>query len=504
METLAGWLYRRYRTSTHYVTAAEAAGIAIQVAFILAPACVIARLLLDLDGTEFGGLLLITCVVYPAAVRVGQRRARRRLAPLLRWLGGDRSDPELTWRTAQRASTIYMRSATPTAAMLTTGGVAAWLIADHASLERSVAIGVAVIWLVGLLGLIVVVGYDLLFLPIQQEAAEAVPLGVEPTASGVPVAVKLMGAVVAAAWATAIQTVAYTASATTREARFLVFSFVVTPAVAYAGVLVWALVGRALLRPIRELRVATQRVANGDFTVRVPTATTDELGALVASFNTMQHGLQERASLHAAFGTFVDPSLTARLLELGDDAFAGENVEVTILFIDVRGFTSYAATVEPTDAVALLNRLFGIVVPIIRRQAGHPNHFLGDGLLAVFGAPERVPDHADRAVAAALDMQRAVSAELDAAVRVGIGINTGPVIAGTIGGGGKLEYTVIGDTVNVAARVEQLTKVTGDGILLTQATALALTSGIGLIDRGSHEIRGKTEPISVLAIPAPW
>src|SRR5207244_630163 len=128
--------------------------------------------------------------------------------------------------------------------------------------------------------------------------------------------------------------------------------------------------------------------------------------------------------------------------------------EVTSLFVDVRGFTAYAATVEPTETVALLNRLFASVVPVVRQHAGHPNHFLGDGLLAVFGAPDPVDDHADRAVAAALDIQAAVRAEFGDELRVGIGLNTGTVIAGTIGGGGKLEYTVIGDAVNVAARVE--------------------------------------------------
>jgi class 3 adenylate cyclase len=242
-------------------------------------------------------------------------------------------------------------------------------------------------------------------------------------------------------------------------------------------------------------------VAAGDYAQPVPVATADELGELAASFNTMQHGLRERASLHAAFGTFVDPSLTTRLLELGDDAFTGDVVEVTVLFVDVRGFTTYAATVDPTDAVALLNRLFAVVVPVVREHSGHPNHFLGDGLLAIFGAPDPVHNHADRAVAAAIEIQHAVHAEFGDGLRVGIGLNTGKVIAGTIGGGGKLEYTVIGDAVNVASRVEQLTKVTGDAILVTEATAGALTSCTGLIDRGRHEVRGKEQPINVLAVP---
>ena len=110
-------------------------------------------------------------------------------------------------------------------------------------------------------------------------------------------------------------------------------------------------------------------------------------------------------------------------------------------------------------------------------------------------------DNADQAVAAALDIQRAVRADLGDELQVGIGLNTGKVIAGTIGGGGKLEYTVIGDAVNVASRVEQLTKVTGDGILVTEATAASLSSRVALLDRGQHEVRGKAAPIAVFAVP---
>ena len=119
-------------------------------------------------------------------------------------------------------------------------------------------------------------------------------------------------------------------------------------------------------------------------------------------------------------------------------------------------------------------RLFEIVVPAVVDVGGHVNKFLGDGALAVFGAPNDLADHADAAVSAAVVIHRLVAERFGGELRIGIGINTGKVIAGTIGGGGKLEFTLIGDTVNVAARVEQLTKTTGDGILSrTRVDALA-------------------------------
>src|SRR6202011_494854 len=141
------------------------------------------------------------------------------------------------------------------------------------------------------------------------------------------------------------------------------------------------------------------------------------------------------------------------------------------------------------DTVARLNALFGIVVPTVVDAGGHVNKFLGDGALAVFGAPNDLADHADAAVRVAVLIQRLVAERFGGALRIGIGINTGVVIAGTIGGGSKLEFTWIGDNVNVAARVEQLTKPTGDAILLTHRTVDALASRPpGLTDRGSHAL----------------
>lgn len=263
-------------------------------------------------------------------------------------------------------------------------------------------------------------------------------------------------------------------------------------------------VGAALapsLRPIRDLAEGTERVAAGDYSRRLPVVQDDDLGALAASFNRMQSGWVERQRLQSAFGTYVDPALAARLLEQGDHVFTGERREVTVMFVDIRDFTPFAEVNTAEETVARLNAVFEIVVPAVVEGGGHVNKFLGDGALAVFGAPNDLAAHADAAVTAAVMIHRRVAERFGGALRIGIGINTGKVIAGTIGGAGKLEFTLIGDTVNVASRVEQLTKTTGDAILLTDQTVDALASRpVGLADRGSHSVKGKSAEVQVFAL----
>jgi adenylate cyclase len=255
------------------------------------------------------------------------------------------------------------------------------------------------------------------------------------------------------------------------------------------------------LQPIRDLAEGAERVGAGDYSQRLPVVQDDDLGALAASFNRMQAGLAERQRLQAAFGTYVDPGLAARLLEQGDDVFTGERREVTVMFVDIRDFTPFAEANTAEDTVARLNALFEIVVPAVVDAGGHVNKFLGDGALAVFGAPNELAEHADAAVTAAVLIQRLVAKRFGRDLRIGIGINTGVVIAGTIGGGGKLEFTLIGDTVNVAARVEQLTKSTGDTMLLTQQCVDALASRPpGLVNRGLHVLKGKADPVQVFGL----
>ena len=259
------------------------------------------------------------------------------------------------------------------------------------------------------------------------------------------------------------------------------------------------LLTRSLLAPINALRRATEQVKQGDLSTRVPVTATDETGALASSFNRMVVGLAEREKLHEAFGTYVDPGLAERVLREGT-ALAGEEVEVTVLFVDIREFTAFAERADASEVVAALNEFFEHVVPVLVRNGGHANKFVGDGLLGVFGAPDHLPDHADRAVCAALEIASLVEETYADRLRVGIGVNSGRVIAGTVGGGGHLEFTVIGDVVNTAARVETATRETGDDILITEATRELLTRDFEAFERRPViALKGKSDTVRLFA-----
>jgi adenylate cyclase len=255
---------------------------------------------------------------------------------------------------------------------------------------------------------------------------------------------------------------------------------------------------RSIVGPIQDLQAGTAKVATGDFTTRVPVVGSDETGRLAGSFNQMVAGLEERARLREAFGAFVDPEVAERVAE--GTALDGEDVEVTVLFIDIRDFTAFAERASAREVVAELNRFYDYVVPLLAHHGGHANKFVGDGLLAVFGAPDPVPDHADRAIEAALQVVEVVEEAYEGGLQIGIGVNSGTVVSGTVGGGGRLEFTVIGDTVNTAARVEEATRDTGDRMLVTEATCALLRRGHGgFSERRDVPLKGKTERVRLFA-----
>lgn len=259
------------------------------------------------------------------------------------------------------------------------------------------------------------------------------------------------------------------------------------------------LLSRSVVDPIDDLVGAMRRVSAGDLAVRVPVVATDETGTMTQSFNAAVAGLEEREQLRAAFGSYVDPEIAEQILAQGVE-LEGEEVVVSVLFLDIRGFTAFAEQASARQVVRRLNDFWELVVPILTRHGGHANKFIGDGLLGVFGTPGRLPSHADAAVAAAIEIAEEVQHRYRGVVRIGIGVNSGSVVAGTIGGGGRLDFTVIGDPVNTASRVERATREIGDPVLVTGATVqrLARDHG-GFEERPPVGLRGKVEAVRLFA-----
>jgi class 3 adenylate cyclase len=222
---------------------------------------------------------------------------------------------------------------------------------------------------------------------------------------------------------------------------------------------------RGLTGPLQTLQAAMARVGQNDFTVSVPVTSNDELGYLAEGFNTMTAGLRQGEMLRTLLNLYVTPQVAREALEHGAK-LGGTLTECTVLFSDIRGFTSLAEQLPPTELIALLNKYMSAMVAVIVEHGGMVNKFGGDSILAVFGTPlNPAKDHAARAIRAASGMRRALAqfnqAQAGAGgptLRIGIGIATGPVVAGNMGGQERIEYTVIGDTVNLASRLQSLTK----------------------------------------------
>jgi class 3 adenylate cyclase len=264
-------------------------------------------------------------------------------------------------------------------------------------------------------------------------------------------------------------------------------------------------VGRSLLSPLGQLSAAMTKVAGGNLDQRVPVTSNDEVGALTAQFNTMIEGLREREKIRETFGRYVDESVAATILaRQGDSALSGEIGEATILFTDIAGFTTIAEYLEPGELVAALNDYLETVLGPIRAHGGVVNTFIGDGLFASFNMPLACPDHACAAVRAALDIQRATASRTFGSYGVAfatrVGISSGPVIGGSVGAGQRLSFTLLGDTVNLAARLEELNKHHGTRILVSQSTRDACGDLFSFQSLGSVPVRGRSEPVALFSL----
>lgn len=178
------------------------------------------------------------------------------------------------------------------------------------------------------------------------------------------------------------------------------------------------------------------------------------------------------------------------------------SLEATVLISDIRSFTAFAEQLPPAEVLAILNRVQGTFAEIVKTHGGTVDKFMGDGMLAVFGAPDPTDDHADRAVAAAESMLASV-AELNATgdlapVRIGLGVHSGRVVTGVLGSGARLEFTVIGDTVNIASRLESMTKEKGVAAIISSETLLRAARPLSdFLSLGTVAIRGRVQPLDV-------
>lgn len=281
--------------------------------------------------------------------------------------------------------------------------------------------------------------------------------------------------------------------------RYLVVLFAGGLAIsAFAAVLI----ARGVTRPVLALAAGVRRIAEGDYSRRVAVAQRDEIGQLAEGFNGMAAGLEERERVRSLLGKVVSPAIAEELLsrriELG-----GEEREVSVLFADVRNFTALCEGVAPAGILALLNRYLTRVSAVIEDHGGVVDKYVGDAVMALFGAPLAHEDDAARAVGAALGMRAALealntelAAEGRSAIGIGIGINTATVVAGNMGSESRMNYTVIGDGVNLASRLESATRGYGAMILASEATRRA-APGFAWREIDRLRVKGKQEAVTI-------
>lgn len=226
--------------------------------------------------------------------------------------------------------------------------------------------------------------------------------------------------------------------------------------------------------PISALVRRMKAVAAGDFTCKTTVFYTDELGQLKGHFNMMLDGLVERDHIKDTFGRYVSIEIAEKIMKSGKVNLAGEEIQATVLFSDIRGFTPLSEKLPPAELIKFLNEYFSHITAPIMANRGVINKFIGDAVMAIFSPVFGVEDHRAAGLRAALGMRQALArfnaeGSHPAAVEFGVGLHSGGLIAGNVGTAERLEYTVLGDTVNVASRIESQTKAAGSQILLSEA-----------------------------------
>ncbi len=266
-------------------------------------------------------------------------------------------------------------------------------------------------------------------------------------------------------------------------------------------------ISRFYSKPLLRLKDCAQSITNGNYDIRTGITTGDELGILSDTFNDMAVSLKEKELMYDTFGKVVTPEIRNWLLQ-GNTNLGGETVCATILFCDIRGFTTLSEQINPKQVVTLLNKYFSSMEQCIVKHKGIINKYIGDAIMAIFGVPLSNPNQALDAYNCCLDMRKTLielNKELEAEnlpqIRFGIGLHTGNVLAGNIGSNSRMEYTVIGDTVNVASRIESLCKEYNCDLLISETTVEGMVSCEGdlpmLQSMGETQIRGRKTAITI-------
>ncbi len=263
----------------------------------------------------------------------------------------------------------------------------------------------------------------------------------------------------------------------------------------------------SITSPIKALVGAAHQIALGDFKINLKPKSKDEIADLSIAFNEMARGLDERDRIKETFNKFHNKEIAEKILT-GSVKLGGERRLATILFTDIRSFTAMSEQMDPAHVVDLLNEYLTRMVAIIRKYGGVVDKYVGDAIMAVWGVPLEKQDDTYKAVAACLAMRLQLSklnesriARKEIPLMIGMGLNRGEVIAGNIGSVEKMEYTVIGDTVNVASRIESMTKRFGTDLLVSETVVTAVLNQFWFEKCGNVMVKGKSSAIGMYRVP---
>ena len=299
-----------------------------------------------------------------------------------------------------------------------------------------------------------------------------------------------------------------------RERRVFWLTIAATTSTVLLGLAVAALITNRLSRPVRSLASAMRDVQGGNLNIELPVSSTDEVGRLTDSFNFFVKELRSKQRLKQTFGKYIDPRILEHVLAQPDaEAVAGGRREMTVLFADLVGFTGLSERLTPLLMVTLLNRHFGLQALAVQEHHGVVDKFIGDSVMAFWGPPFVKPEEhavlacrAAQAQLAALDTLRRELPDITGLRRdapvidLGIGICTGEVVVGNIGSENTRSYTVIGDTANLAARLETANRVYGTHILVAESTAQAVGSQFEMREIDTIFVKGKIETTRVFEL----